>query len=193
MLAGHDNDKSTARRLLDDSEPTVRGAAIGALHRIGGLDSATIRRLLEDPDAAVRARAVDVAIEHPALDLVPLLLDHDNRVVAAAAFALGERDDDPTTVPALRVVAAEHTDELCKESAVAALSALAAHPDAEHESIITTLLAALEERPPIRRRAIIGLHQFDQERAAAAVRAALEDRDRQTRALAGELLGQPVD
>ncbi len=57
---------------------------------------------------------------------------------------------------------------------------------------LETLLDAMDDRPQIRRRALLGLHQFDDDRAADAVRAALEDRDRQVRAVAGELLGVPV-
>ena len=51
----------------------------------------------------------------------------------------------------------------------------------------------MTEKATIRRRVVIALHQFDDERATAAVEAALEDQDRQVRGLAGELLGVAVD
>ena len=166
-------------------------------------------------------------------ELTPMLDDSDASVVEAAAAALGERDWDPTPVPELCRIARSHDDPLCRESAVAALGAIAAGTEATavdagsatvdadavrvgagsapdvgtaaadvpvfqagHEEAraasLDTLLAAMEDRPQIRRRALLGLHQFDDERAVDAVRASLEDRDRQVRAVAGELLGVPV-
>ncbi|MDG2114831.1 MAG: HEAT repeat domain-containing protein [Actinomycetota bacterium] len=193
VTAGHHNDEETARNLLDDADAHVRAAALGALDRMGRLDMITSRDALDDPDSLVRCRAVHAAIAHPEIDLTPVLDDPDAQVVEAAAFAIGERDHDPSPITTLRRVALEHDDELCRESAVAALGALGSHDEADHAVVIDTLLRALDERPPIRRRAIIGLHQFDQPAAVAAVKGALEDRDRQVRALAGELLGVPVD
>ena len=69
---------------------------------------------------------------------------------------------------------------------------LAAAHDAARMMALEVLLDAMDDRPQIRRRALLGLHQFDDDRAETAVRAGLQDRDRQVRAVAGELLGVPV-
>ncbi len=160
------------------------------------------------------------------VDPTPMLDDSDASVVEATAAALGERDWDPAPVPELCRIARDHDDPLCRESAVAALGAIAAGagvstprtettaasawsapsagtstadaPDfrARHEEVraaaLDTLLAAMDDRPQIRRRALLGLHQFDDHRAVDAVQASLDDRNRQVRAVAGELLGVPV-
>ncbi len=192
-VAGHRADPDTARRLLADPDPTVREAALGALQRLLALDAAALDRLLTDPDPRVRIRAVEASIDATEVDVTPLLADDVPRVVEAAAFVLGERSHDPSPIALLAGVAAEHADELCRESAVAALGALGGHPAADHRQVIETLLGAMADRPAIRRRAVIGLHQFDDPDAVEAVRAALRDRDRQVRAVAGELLGEAVD
>ncbi|WP_420622388.1 HEAT repeat domain-containing protein [Candidatus Poriferisodalis sp.] len=200
VVAGHRGEAAVAERLLSDSAAAVRAAALGALARCGELQVAQIRRALGDEAAAVRCRAAELAPVE--VELVGLLSDPDVSVVEAAAAALGERDRDPGPVEELCQVARGHDDPLCRESAVAALGAIAAGldadadadagPDAAQAMALEVLLAAMEDRPQIRRRALLGLHQFDDDRAADAVRAALEDRDRQVRAVAGELLGVPV-
>ncbi|WP_419551512.1 HEAT repeat domain-containing protein [Candidatus Poriferisodalis sp.] len=196
VVAGHRGEAAVAERLLSDSAAAVRAAALGALARCGELQVAQVRRALGDEAAAVRCRAAELAPVE--VELVGLLSDPDASVVEAAAAALGERDRDPRPVEELCQVARGHDDPLCRESAVAALGAIAAGldadagPDAAQAMALEVLLAAMEDRPQIRRRALLGLHQFDNDRAVDAVRAALEDRDRQVRAVAGELLGVPV-
>ncbi|WP_420625166.1 HEAT repeat domain-containing protein [Candidatus Poriferisodalis sp.] len=200
VVAGHRGEAAVAERLLSDSAAAVRAAALGALARCGELQVAQVRRALGDEAAAVRCRAAELAPVE--VELVGLLSDPDASVVEAAAAALGERDRDPRPVEELCQVARRHGDPLCRESAVAALGAIAAGldadadadagPDAAQAMALEVLLAAMEDRPQIRRRALLGLHQFDNDRAVDAVRAALEDRDRQVRAVAGELLGVPV-
>ena len=240
VVAGYRGEAAAAEMLLDDDDASVRAAALGALARCGALGAGQIRRALVDEAAAVRCRAAELA---PAeVELVGLLGDPDASVVDAVAAALGERDQDPRPVGELCRVAAGHDDPLCRESAVAALGAIAAgldagadapsdaaavsesEPEAHHDAAadpkatasapheaaadpkltagapheaargmaFEALLAAMDDRPQIRRRALLGLFQFDDDRAAAAVQAALEDRDRQVRAVAGELLGVPV-
>ncbi len=268
IVAGHRGEAAVAERLLDDGDPGVRAAALGALARCGTLQAEQVGQALRDEAATVRCRAAELA--PPEVELVGLLSDPDASVVEMAAAALGERDRDSGPVRELCRVARSHDDPLCRESAVAALGAIAAgldaeedapheaaadpdaeedaphkaaaDPDAEedaphkaaagsdaeedvpHEAAadpeagpVTTptatpsaqagagaahvaaramalevLLAAMDDRPQIRRRALLGLYQFDDDRAADAVRAAIEDRDRQVRAVAGELLGVPV-
>ncbi|WP_420610640.1 HEAT repeat domain-containing protein [Candidatus Poriferisodalis sp.] len=226
VVAGHRGEATVAERLLDDDDPGVRAAALGALARCGALQAEQVRRALGDEAVAVRCRAAELA--PPEVEFVALLSDPDASVVQVAAAALGERDRDPGSVEDLCRVAGGHDDPLCRESAVAALGAIAAGLDAEAGApqeaaadpvagpgatptataskqaepgaahvaargmALEMLLAAMDDRPQIRRRALLGLYQFDDDRAADAVRAALEDRDRQVRAIAGELLGVPV-
>ena len=226
VVAGYRGEAAAAEMLLNDDDAGVRSAALGALARCGALDPGQIRRALGDAAAAVRCRAAELA--PPEVELVDLLRDPDASVVDAVAAALGERDHDPRPVGELCRVASGHDDPLCRESAIAALGAIAAgvaggadpscdavavsetgreaHHDAAADPKATAeaphdaargmalevLLAAMDDRPQIRRRALLGLFQFDDERAAAAVQAALEDRDRQVRAVAGELLGVPA-
>ncbi len=198
IVAGHRGEAAVAERLLNDPDAGVRAAALGALARCGALQAEQVGRALGDEAAEVRCRAAELA--PPDIELVGLLSDPDASVVEVAAAALGERDRDPGPVEELCRVARSHDDPLCRESAAAALGAIAAGLDAEdgvpHDAArgmaLEMLLAAMDDRPQIRRRALLGLYQFDDDRAADAVRAALEDRDRQVRAVAGELLGVPV-
>jgi len=188
VTAGHTGDVDGARAALADGNASVRAAAVGALHRLGALTAEEASACMADPDAGVRKRAVESSIALD-IDLSAALDDPEASVVEAAAFALGERDHDPSPIDLLARVAAQHDDELCRESAVAAIGALGANPHADHDAVIDALIAALDDRATIRRRAIIGLHQFDDPRAEASVHAALEDKDRQVRALAADLLG----
>ena len=206
IVAGHRGEAAVAERLLNDPDAGVRAAALGALARCGALQAEQLGRALGDEAAEVRCRAAELA--PPEVELVGLLGDPDASVVEVVAAALGERDRDSGPVEELCRVAASHDDPLCRESAVAALGAIAAGLDAEAGAAqeaaaeatrvaargmaLEMLLAAMDDRPQIRRRALLGLYQFDDDRAADAVRAALEDRDRQVRAVAGELLGVPV-
>ena len=215
VTAGHRGDVHAAAQFLTDTDADVRAAALGALARCGELSAARVRSALDDSATGVRRRAVELA--PPDVDLIPLLSDADASVVEATAAALGERDWDPAPVSELCRIARGHDDPLCRESAVAALGAIAAGLDAAAQFEATaaaadsaqsaaagaarddarartldTLLAAAGDRPQIRRRALLGLHQFDDDRAVEAVRASLDDRDRQVRAVAGELLGVPV-
>lgn len=209
VMAGHRGDGQAAAQFLADPDADVRAAALGALARCGELSAAHVRSALSDDATGVRRRAAELA--PPEVDLIPMLSDADASVVEATAAALGERDWDPAPVRELCRIARDHDDPLCRESAVAALGAIAAgldtiaadpdsagsgvtgagHDDARARSL-EVLLAAMEDRPQIRRRALLGLHQFDDGRADDAVRASLDDRDRQVRAVAGELLGVPV-
>ena len=206
IVAGHRGEAAVAERLLNDPDAGVRAAALGALARCGALQAEQLGRALGDEAAEVRCRAAELA--PPDVELVGLLSDPDASVVEVVAAALGERDWDSGPVEELCRVARSHDDPLCRESAVAALGAIAAGLDAEAGAAqeaaaeatraaargmaLEMLLAAMDDRPQIRRRALLGLYQFDDDRAADAVRAALEDRDRQVRAVAGELLGVPV-
>lgn len=167
----------------------MRAAALGALDRLGELDDGTVGAALGDPDAAVRRRAVTLAATRPAVDLTAALADDDASVVEVAAWASGEREiDDDATVERLVVLAGSAQDPLVREAAVAALGALG------DDRGLTAILTATEDKPTVRRRAVLALAPFldpDHARAAdvaAALERALADRDWQVRQAAEDLV-----
>jgi HEAT repeat protein len=162
--------------------------ALGALARLGGLGADELGAAMADPDATVRRRAAEEAgratTTVPALpSILPLLTDPDPTVVEAAAWACGERQPvTPGTVAALSKIAVDHEDPLCREAAVAALGALG------DDAGLDAILAATRDKPAVRRRAVIALAPFEGPTVDAALQRALDDRDRQVRQAAEDLL-----
>ncbi|HEV8063462.1 MAG TPA: HEAT repeat domain-containing protein [Acidimicrobiales bacterium] len=181
-LAGHKGDRATALSYFDDPDEAVRATALGALARLGGVTASLAARALADPSPAVRRRAAELAVDMAGADFKPLLEDDDAAVVEAACFALGEVRD-AGAVARLAEVAAEHADPLCRESAVAALGAIG------DRSALPAILAALKDKPAVRRRAVIALAPFEGDQVRAALTRALDDRDWQVRQAAEDLLG----
>jgi HEAT repeat protein len=182
-LAGHTGDEMLARQLLRDVSPRVRATALGALGRLGRATEVDVATALGDDDPLVRGRACTEAVRTAAVDLVPVLSDADSSVVEAAAWALGERGrPDPGVVSGLVAVAAGHEDPLCREAAVAALGAIG------HEDGLPAILAALGDKPAVRRRAVLALAPFDGPDVEMALEKALDDRDRQVRQAAEDLM-----
>jgi HEAT repeat protein len=180
-LAGHSGNEAAARAALHDPAPALRATALGALARMGALADNDLRSALADSDPGVRRRACELGAGHPDVDLLPRLEDSDPAVVEAASWALGEQGhDDDGTVAALAVVTA-HKDPLCREAAVAALGAIGA------PSGLPAILAATEDKPAIRRRAVLALAPFDGPEVDAALQRALTDRDWQVRQAAEDL------
>jgi HEAT repeat protein len=203
VLAGHRGDRTEAAELTADPDPTVRGAALGALSRLGELDDDTVVRGLGDSDAGVRRRACSLAGRRAdgggadgggddggvddgvVIDgLARALADRDSSVVETAAWALGEFGGrcGPGAVTELCRVARDQGSPVCREAAVAALGAVG-HPDG-----LAVVLAALDDTPNIRRRAVIALVAFDDPLVEVGLRRCLEDRDWQVRQAAEELL-----
>jgi HEAT repeat protein len=200
VAAGHRGDLGTATGLLADPDPTVRAAAVGALARLGGLEGRHLREALADPDQGVRRRACEEAgrglgrggaggAETPVapgetVELLAAALDDDEpAVVEAATWALGEAGAAAgRIVPRLAVLAATATP-LCREAAVAALGAIG------DPGGLPAVLAALDDRPAVRRRATVALAAFEGDEAEAGLRRAAGDRDWQVRQAAEELLG----
>jgi HEAT repeat protein len=171
-------------------------AALGALARLGTLRADTLLDALVDTDPTVRRRAAGVAgqlasreprtLEAPPLldALTHALRDEDAAVVETAAWALGEWGPQSQGAPveALCEVAAGQRDPLCREAAVAALGAIGA------ARALPVVLAALSDKPAVRRRAAIALAAFDSPDAEEGLRRCLEDRDWQVRQAAEDLL-----
>ncbi|MYA14404.1 MAG: hypothetical protein F4Z26_06750 [Acidimicrobiaceae bacterium] len=194
-VAGHRGDRAQARAYLHDDEPAVRASALRALERSGDLDAPLLAAALEDPAPGVRVTALELAASRPDVPVdaaAARLDDPDQRVVEAAAWTCGEKvsaagpADSAPVVAALIRVARSHADPLCRESAIAALGAIA-HPDG-----LPAVLAGLDDKPEIRRRAVIALAPFDGPEVEAALARAGKDRDKQVRAAAAELLGPQV-
>ena len=180
--AGHQGNAAAAEELAGHADPQVRVAALGALERLGRLDTGRLILALEDPVPSVRRRACELAASRDQPDLVPLLND-EAAVAEMAAWALGERGD-PAVVGALSAMAAGHSDPLCREAAVAALGAIG-HPDG-----LAAILAATGDKPAVRRRAVIALAPYEGPEVEAALTRALEDRDWQVRQAAEDLLAE---
>jgi HEAT repeat protein len=195
-VAGHRGDEPGARALLADLSAAVRETAYGALARAGALTADDLASAGDDPEARVRARAAELAAafdwstapaDHAARGLLRRLLgDADARVVETAAWAAGEQVPPAAgTVESLIEVAGTHPDALCREAAVAALGALG------DPAGLSAILAATDDKPAVRRRAVLALAPFDGPEVDEALRDALDDRDWQVRQAAEDLLAPP--
>jgi HEAT repeat protein len=187
VLAGHTGDAVQARAALDDPAPAVRAAALGALARCNDLSAGDLRRGLADPDPTVRRRAAEEAgrLGDRAVGghLAAALDDPDTAVVEAAAHAHGELPDaDPAWVAKLAALATGHEEVVVRETAVAALGSTGA--DAARAAV----LAATTDVATVRRRAVLALAAFEGEEIEAALLRLAEDRDRQVRQAAEDLL-----
>lgn len=153
------------------------------LSRLDALDDNALRSALGDDAPTVRCRALELAIDRE-LDIVDHLDDPDDLVVETAAWALGEREDAAErTIERLSAVAANHEVSICREAAVAALGAIG------DDAGLPAILRGMQDRAPVRRRAVLALAPFDTPEVTDALTAALEDRDRQVRQAAEDLLG----
>ncbi len=138
---------------------------------------------------ALRRRAVDAAPGvkgRGSRSVLPAAVAHalgdpDPLVVVGAAWYLGERRFRPA-LPDLVTTATGHDDARCREAAVAALGALG------DPAGLPAVLAALGDKPTVRRRAAVALAGFDDPRVEPALREAAGDRDWQVRQAAEELL-----
>lgn len=184
-LAGLRGDAATATALLHDPDPGVRATALGAVDRCGSLAADVLAAALHDHDRTVRRRAATLAAHHPDVALDATLEDPDPLVAEAAAWAAGERPEDPrrpAAVAALLRLAADHDDTLVREAAVAALGSLEA-PEGRD-----AVLDAMHDRPNVRRRAVLALAAYDGPEVLDALREAAGDRDWQVRDAATDLL-----
>lgn len=185
---------------LADEDDSVRATALGALVRgvrsgDGSLSDHALgawRVAMTDTAPVVRRRAAELAASlarRECVDaLVVSLADADVTVVEAACWALGElgaaRVRGTNAVQALAGVASDHRDALAREAAVAALGALGDEGGRE------AILRATEDRPAVRRRAVLALASYEGPDVDAALARALEDKDWQVRQAAEDLTRQ---
>jgi HEAT repeat protein len=187
VLAGHTGAVDVAAAGLAHEQAAVRAAALGALARCGALTAEVLVRALDDTDPGVRRRAAEEAgrFADPAVGptLARRLTDGDDGVVEASAHALGELPDpEPAWVEGLATLVTGHPEVVVRETAVAALGSagLAAGRAA--------VLAATTDVATVRRRAVLALAAFDGDDVEATLLRLSEDRDRQVRQSAEDLL-----
>lgn len=186
--AGHRKNAAAARRGLSSGDPRVRELALGALARAGALDETTVLAALGDDVPAVRRRAADLAARLGSSDelvrsLREALADGDPLVVEAACWSLGELGD-AGAVGTLSGIARQHVDARAREAALAAIAAIG------EPSGLEAVLDALNDRPTVRRRAVVALSAFDGPEVDAALRRSAADRDWQVREVAEILLDE---
>jgi HEAT repeat protein len=195
LRAGFATDASSAQLIRDNlhaTTPRQRVLALRAAARRSLLSQDDWLIALRDDDVDVRREALTSAA-HDNIDgetvmqaLIDALSDSDPLVVDAAAFALGEHAS-TNAVEALCLVATSHDDARCRESAVAALGAIG---DDRGRGAV---LAALEDKPPVRRRAIVALSNFEGPDIDDALERASQDRDWQVRAAVNQLARENDD
>src|SRR5207244_12090809 len=114
----------------------------------------------QDPTARRRSAMVSPILSSAAsLRLrVALSADAAPLVAESAAFALGEHPSvTPRVIAALGRATATHADALVREAAVAALGAIG------DPSALPVVLAACDDKPAVRRRAVLALAAFEGE------------------------------
>jgi HEAT repeat protein len=175
-LAGHTTDPSRARELLSDPDPNVRATALAALARAGAASEADVTAGLADPEPVARKRACEVAATTRLGGgaLLALLTDADDGVVEIAAWAAGELEL-VSAVDSLARITVEHGDALAREAAVAALGAIG------DPAGLPAILAAINDKPAVRRRAVLALAPFEGPEVDAALEKTSRDRDWQVR------------
>lgn len=182
VVAGHSGDADFAAGHLDDTDASVRAAAMSALERIGALTDEQVAAAFDDRDPAVRRRAAELAGKRRGLDLEGLLADPDQTVVEVAAWACGEQEDvDDAVLAALVQITTESPDPLVREAGAAALGAIG---DVRG---LPAILTACGDKPHVRRRAVLALAPFEGDEVEAAIGRALADRDWQVRQAAEDL------
>lgn len=181
--AGFTGDSATARSGLSHGEANVRSSALRALHRIGDLTEAELAVALSDEDREVRRTAAECAAHIQTIEIHHLLNDDDVFVAEMTAWALGERiHPSDEEVHALIHHTTQHPEAVVREACAAALGSLG---DIRG---LPAILAACQDKPAVRRRAVLALAPFEGDEVETALRNAMEDRDWQVRQNAEILL-----
>ena len=175
---------------LRDPAPEVRMTALELAANRHDVALAEVAPLLDDADRRVvevaawscgeKAQDTDDTADDTASDTDKPTGNTDDD--GAAAGAPEDLDSRAAVVQALGSLAVSHEDPLCRESAIAALGAIA------DPAGLAAILQGLHDRPAIRRRAVIALAPFDGPVVDAALSEASRDRDKQVRAAVAELL-----
>ena len=175
IVAGHRGDSDVAQKGLSASDSRVRVAALFALDRLGVLSAAQVESCLRDTEMDVRLAAAELSAKYSA-DLTIALNDSEYLVVEMGAWACGEHESVSEDVFAhLLNLGVEHTHPLVREASIAALGALG------DDRALPVILAGCNDKPAIRRRAVLALAPFDGVEVEAAIDKALTDKDWQVR------------
>ncbi len=182
VTLGYEQNEPEARSFLQHEDSVVRELALGALHRMQSLTDADLELALQDDDRLVRRRAAELGALHPGADLAPLLADLEPVVVEMAVWAYGEREQvDDNALLTIISLTTDHDDQLVREAGAAALGAIG------DERGVPAILRACEDKPAVRRRAVLALAPFSGPEIEAAIDTALTDRDWQVRQSAEDL------
>jgi HEAT repeat protein len=195
LRAGFATDERSAQLIRDNlrsTTPRQRVLALRAAARRSLVSEDDWLDALGDGEVDVRREALTLTAHETINDarimraLVNALNDTDALVVDAAAFSLGEHLYS-NAVDALCLVATSHDDARCREAAVAALGTIG------DDRGRAAVLGALDDKPPVRRRAIVALSNFEGPDIDAALERASEDRDWQVRAAVNQLARENDD
>lgn len=173
-------------RTLSGADARRRVVALRGASRQNLVSDERWSALLADPESLVRREVARLLAYRTPLSvalldqLVTALADDDPLVAECAAFALGEHAYQGA-LTSLITLARHHDDPRCRESAIAALGSLG------DDAGLTTIIDALEDKAPIRRRAIVALANFEGPDVDAALEHARDDRDWQVRAAVTQL------
>ena len=178
-------DLEVARRALHSTESRDRVLARRALAHHQLLQRDEWLEALGDDSPEARRDALEWIArgtsDERVLDGVRASLDDaDPLVCEAACFALGELTD-LQSVEALCRVVRDHDDPRCREAALGALGALG------DERAVPAIIEALNDKAPVRRRAVVALAAFEGPEVDAALERSRDDRDWQVRAAIDQL------
>jgi HEAT repeat protein len=187
IQSGFNGDISTAQAGFASTQPDVRASALRSLHRLNALTSEQLQIAITDTASEVRRTAAEFAAPFHDVSIHHLIDDADVFVAEMAAWSLGERV--PVTDEELQHLidrTTSHEEPVVREACAAALGSIG---DVRG---LPAILQACEDKPAVRRRAVLALAPFEGEEVDAALQKALEDRDWQVRQNA-EILVHPRD
>ena len=187
IQSGFNGDIATAQAGLSSPQADVRASALRSLQRLNELTSEQLQIATADTASEVRRTAAEFAAPFHNVSIHHLIDDADVFVAEMAAWSLGERV--PVTDEELQHLmdrTTSHEEPVVREACAAALGSIG------DERGLPAILRACEDKPAVRRRAVLALAPFEGEEVDAALQKALEDRDWQVRQNA-EILIHPRD
>ena len=183
LLASHKGNAELLCTAFAHDNHHIRSLALHGLLKNNVLTDEQVRSAEVDPSRLVRHRLAKLGAVEPRINLSILLHDVDFAVAETAAWSLGERVDvTPDEFALLLEGGAHHDHAIVRESCIAALGAIG-NPRA-----VPVILEGCNDKPAVRRRAILALAPFDGPEVTAALEKALLDRDWQVRQAAEDLL-----
>jgi HEAT repeat protein len=183
LLASHEGNTELLFTAFANDNDHIRSLALHGLLKNNALTDEQVRSAEVDPSRLVRHRLAQLGAVEPRINLSVLLHDVDFAVAETAAWSLGERVDVTAEEFALLLEGGAHHDHaIVRESCIAALGAIG-DPRA-----VPVILEGCNDKPAVRRRAILALAPFDGPEVTTALEKALLDRDWQVRQAAEDLL-----